>query len=75
MQHAKVSNSPEKRMKGAELKRLRQGASLTMVELAEKMYSWGWDSKKVWRFQCKPLFYLDPSEMSDLLTALDATSL
>lgn len=74
-QHAKIFSSPEKCMKGAELKRLRKGAGLTTVKLGDKMNNWGWDSKKVYRQQCKPIIYLDPNEMADLLKALNATSL
>ncbi len=62
-------------MEGIELKRLRKGAGLSLDGLAEKMKVWGWDVKKVSRLQCKPMIYLDPAEMADLLKSLDATSL
>jgi len=75
MQHAKIFSSPEKCMKGAAQQRVRPAAGLTRVELGDKMRRWGWNAKKVWRLQNKPLIYLDPSEMADLLTALGAVSL
>lgn len=74
-QKAKISNCPEKCMKGVELRRLRIGAGLSLAGLATKMSKWGWDVKKVSRLQAKLIIRLDPLEMADLLTALDAMSI
>jgi len=75
MQHAKIFNSPEKCMRGVELKRLRKAIGFTQPKLVEKLNNWGWTIKKVQRFEQVDYFCLCSSEMQSLLFALNATSI
>ena len=75
MLKAKIYSSPEKCMKGVELRRLRETAGLTQQQLADKLESWGWYEKKVKRFEKRKDFCLSAQEMQALLDALGARSL
>lgn len=76
MTKATISNSVEKCMDGAELKRLRLAAGLSTEALAGRMTtSWGWYRCKVRRLELLDKFGLHPDEMQSLLVALGASSL
>ncbi len=75
MLKAKLFNSPEKCMTGAELRRLRDANNLSQQEVAERMAYWGWYQKKVNRLEGAGRFCLDPTEMRELLRVLKASSI
>lgn len=74
---AVISNSINKDMTGAELRRVRVKAGLSTEHLADLMAAWGWHRCKVQRFEDKKKekFSLHPDEMVSLLNALGARSL
>ena len=75
MLKAKICNSPDKCMTGAELRRLREEAGMTQHELAEKLKQWGWYQQKIHDLEVLKEFCLVPNEMQALLNALGATSI
>ena len=75
MLKAKIFNSPEKCMAGAELRRLREASGLSQEELADGMSYWGWYQQKVNRFEQAGRFCLDSAEMRELLRVLKASSI
>ena len=75
MLKAKIFNSPEKCMAGAELRRLREARNLSRRELVGYMDEWGWYRQKVEELERRDSFCLSPQEMTALLKALDATSM
>ena len=77
MLKAKIFNSPEKCMAGAELRRLRLLAGLSHSQLAEEVKVKGWDCSRMqlWRLEKKPYFCKHPQELGALLEALKAQSL
>ena len=75
MLKAKIFNSPEKCMAGAELRRLREANNLNREELAKRLCDWGWYKQKVERFEARDSFCLNTREMMAVLNALKATSL
>lgn len=77
MTKAKISNSINKDMTGAELRRLRNEADIGTQNLADLMMGWGWNRTKIRRYEDlgKSKFSLHPDEMISLLAALGASSL
>ena len=75
MQKATIFACPEKCMKGAELKRLREAAGLSRLQLADKLYGLGWTIRRIRDYELSDSFCIDPTEMADLLKSLGATSL
>jgi transcriptional regulator with XRE-family HTH domain len=73
--HAKIKSCPNRRMDGAELRRLRQEAGLSQKQLAEKMKGWGWTRDKVYYLESQSEFEFSPLEMQALLDVLGAVSL
>ena len=74
MLKAKIFNSPEKCMAGAELRRLREARNLSRLELAGYMDDWAWYRQKVEELEKRDSFCLGTQEMTALLKALDAKS-
>lgn len=72
---ADISNSIEKCMTGAELRRLRIAAGLSTEHLGDLMAGWGWYRHQVRRKEAASSFCLHPLEMESLLNALGASSI
>lgn len=64
---AQVTDSPNKRMSGKELRRLRVAAGLSKPELAKKV---GTYRKQIQRWETTAFFELHPTRMKDMLNAL-----
>ena len=72
MLKAKITNCPNKRMTGLELRRLRNAGDLSKRELAERF---GTYPKEIQRLEKTSFFEMHPERMEDLLKALGASSL
>lgn len=73
MTRADVIQAPILRMKGSELKRLREAAKIGTRELAAKMSVWEWNAMTVSRHEDSAWFDLPDAEMRDLCSQLGAT--
>ena len=74
MVKAKIYNSQEKCMDGAELYRLRNAAEMSREVLAMRMEPFGWYKCRVQRLEDAGRFCLAPVEMERLLAVLGASS-
>ena len=68
--NAKVYDSPNKRMTGRELRRLRVSAEFSENDLAERMDTY---RARIQRWEKKAWFELHPEQMKQLLKVLGAS--
>lgn len=74
MIRVKITASPNKRMTGAELRRVMAAAGLTPYGLAKRLGKC-WAQARVYRMVKRDVIDLHPVEMEELLAALGASSL